>query len=178
MTNHEQRAKEHLKSHEKGVEENKRSSLSIREPSVKCCWCPLKRTASHRPTCNWCLKLSLWSLLVLAITVTSVVVTIYAELDFSKFKYCDVRNKNGTVESSEILNVTTLPENGSQKPVCHDYAPIFCGKLTALFLLSILSNDCFPNLCVLKNYISLSTQTPNPKPQTPNPKPQTATACL
>ena len=158
MTNHEQGAKEHLKGHEKGVEEYKSALLSIREPSVKCCWCPLKGTG-HRLTCNWCLKLSLWSLLVLAITVTSVVVTFFVELDFSKFKYCDVKNKTGTaVESSEILNVTTPPENGSQaKPVCYDYAPIFCGKLTALFLLSILSNDCFPNLCVLKNYISLST---------------------
>ena len=118
-------SEEYLTKHEQGADGNSsRASLSIRETSVKCCW-PLK-TTRHRQTCHWCLKLSLWLLLVLVITVSCVVVTFTLDLgDFSVFKHCDVENNSGET----TLNATTLPVNGSETPVCYDFAIILVGKL-------------------------------------------------
>ena len=119
--------------HEQGAHENNQASLSIRETSVKCCW-PLK-TTRNRQTCHWCLKLSLWLLLVLIITVPCVVVTFTVDLgDFSVFKHCNVENNSGET----TLNATTLPENGSEKRMCYDFVIILIGKLfVKLYLLTI-----------------------------------------
>ena len=119
-------SEEYLAKHEQGAHGNNQASLSIRETRVKCCWPPLTRTRC-RQTCHWYCKLSLWLLLVLVITVPCVVVTFTVDLgsDFSVFKHCDVENTSGET----TVNTTTIAVNGSETPVCYDFAVIVVGKL-------------------------------------------------